>query len=132
MTLLTVIILILSKFALAAEVVVRVERNLLHSQAVAYQKEQYIKILTDAIATKQFTGMEILAADQLESPSSAFGHAFIRLTDNDTDPLNDLTLSFEMQIIDPTKYYDRALNGGWEHSIVVYNFAEAIIKYGQN
>lgn len=107
------------------------ERNLRDSQNLALQRQDFVQKLEKIAEGRNFTGLEVVVADKMNRLESIAGHAFLRVTDDDGDAMNDLTIGFEMLVIQPGMELEKAFTGGWENSVAVYTFAEAISRYGR-
>jgi hypothetical protein len=95
------------------------------AQFVKDNREKFIS----ALKVKKITGIELLIGDGTSKRiQSLFGHASIRLLDDDDDHLNDIVISFQMLILNDSETLSKAL-GGWENLPHVSNLRDAIFDY---
>ena len=78
---------------------------------------------------REHLGLEIwIAEGTWKSPESAFGHAMLRLIDNDEDAFNDTVVTFSMLPLDSRKTYEHAF-GGFPIIPNVQTLIESLVTY---
>lgn len=79
---------------------------------------------------RNMIGVEFIVAGSYAGRiESTLGHALIRFVDDDADPLNDLVVGYEMRVVNPSRTFENAAQGGAAAAPVVRSFAGFLAQY---
>ena len=111
-------------------------------QVTAFQlNEHLMQSNLRTLARKNIIGLELLIAEALPNQiESSFGHSLIRLIDDDSNPYNDLVISFVAEvpprissaILDELDHIRRGLTGGYPSTLNVLTFAQFLSEYSKS
>ncbi len=90
------------------------------------------RMLSQLLLKREIIGIELIQVSgvtEIEKPESWFGHSALRFVEKNSNPLNDLVVSFEMLILNSAKTYEKGINGGWANYATVTDLATYISRY---
>ena len=85
---------------------------------------------------QNFVGLELIEASAGEELETKFGHSLLRIVDNDSDPLNDVTFNFYPILVDES---GRSVGGlqlktfvsHFQLGVEINNFQSFVLKYAK-